>query len=89
MEVLEHLFSNIIHNKIALDETPQGTSKYNKLSDILTHEVITFFLFKAACFTFLLILSLLSTFAVVYTIACIYTNQEVTFNKVMSVIPKV
>ncbi|KAE8100492.1 hypothetical protein FH972_018388 [Carpinus fangiana] len=89
MEVSELLFSNIIHNEIALDGTPQGTPKYNKLSDILTHEVITFVLFKAAYFTFLLILSLLSTSAVVYTIACIYTSREVTFDKVMSVVPKV
>ncbi|XP_059453424.1 uncharacterized protein LOC132183963 [Corylus avellana] len=90
MEVSELLFTNIIHNEIALDETRQGTSKYNKLSDLLTHEFITFVLFKAAYFTFLLILSLLSTSAVVYTIACIYTGRrEVTFDKVMSVVPKV
>ncbi|KAJ6774139.1 PROTEIN putative-RELATED [Salix purpurea] len=38
---------------------------------------------------FLLIFSLLSTAAVVYTIACIYTAREVTFKKVMSVVPKV
>ena len=59
MEVSELLFSNIIHSEIALDEIQQGTPKYNKLSDIFTHEVITFFHFKAAYFTFLLILSLL------------------------------
>ncbi|KAG8499406.1 hypothetical protein CXB51_005934 [Gossypium anomalum] len=36
-----------------------------------------------------LIFSLLSTSAVVYTIACIYTARELTFDKVMSVVPKV
>ncbi|XP_062158603.1 uncharacterized protein LOC133866053 [Alnus glutinosa] len=89
MEVSDLLFSKIIHNEMAVDETRAGTPKYNKLSDILKHELVTFYLFKAAYFTFLLILSLLSTSAVVYTVACIYTSREVTFDKVMSVVPKV
>lgn len=33
------------------------------------------------------IFSLLSTSSVVYTIACIYANRDVSFNKVMSIIP--
>ncbi|KAG6624330.1 hypothetical protein I3843_16G020700 [Carya illinoinensis] len=89
MDVSDLLFSRIIHNEIVLDETRDGTPKYNKLSDVVTSEWITFWLFKAAYFTFLLIFSLLSTSAVVYTIACIYTGREVTFKKVMSVVPKV
>ncbi|KAJ8771665.1 hypothetical protein K2173_026842 [Erythroxylum novogranatense] len=36
-----------------------------------------------------MILSLLSTAVVVYTIACIYTSKSMTFKKVMSVVPKV
>lgn len=89
MEVSEVLFSKIIHNEVVLDETRADTPKYNRLSDHLTTEWTTFWLFKAAYFTFLLIFSLLSTSAVVYTIACIYTGREVTFKKVMSVVPKV
>ncbi|XP_040999110.1 uncharacterized protein LOC121244927 [Juglans microcarpa x Juglans regia] len=89
MEVSDLLFSRIVHNEIVLDETRAGTPKHNKLSDVLTSEWITFLLFKAAYFTFLLVFSLLSTSAVVYTIACIYTGREVTFKKVMSVVPKV
>ncbi|OIW03301.1 hypothetical protein TanjilG_09948 [Lupinus angustifolius] len=56
---------------------------------MITSEWITFWLFKIAYFTFLLIFSLLSTSAVVYTIACIYTAKEVTFKKVISVVSKV
>ncbi|PKI54129.1 hypothetical protein CRG98_025493 [Punica granatum] len=52
-------------------------------------EWTVFLLFKAAYFTFLLVLSLLSTSAVVYTIACVYTAREVTFRKVLSVVPRV
>uniref|UniRef100_A0A5B7CCM6 Uncharacterized protein n=1 Tax=Davidia involucrata TaxID=16924 RepID=A0A5B7CCM6_DAVIN len=89
IEVSEQLFSRILHNEFELDETRAGTKRYNKLSDILSTEWTYFWLFKFAYFTFLLIFSLLSTSAVVYTVACIYTAREVTFRKVMSVVPKV
>ncbi|OIW03302.1 hypothetical protein TanjilG_09949 [Lupinus angustifolius] len=52
---------------------------------MITSEWITFWLFKIVYFTFFL----LSTSAVVYTIACIYTAKEITFKKVISVVPKV
>ncbi|CAK7346882.1 unnamed protein product [Dovyalis caffra] len=45
--------------------------------------------FKALYITFLLFFSSLSTAAVVYTIACIYTGQDVGFKMVMRVVPKV
>ncbi|OIV89538.1 hypothetical protein TanjilG_19917 [Lupinus angustifolius] len=70
-------------------DTPQNTPKYQKLYKMLSSEWVTFWLFKFFYFTFLLIFSLLSTSAVVYTIASIYTARDVTFNKVMSVVPKV
>ncbi|GMY06567.1 hypothetical protein FCV25MIE_01806 [Fagus crenata] len=89
IEVAEVLSSKIFHNETAMDETRPGTPKYNKLSDLVTSEMTAFWLFKAAYFTVHLILSLLSTSAVVYAIACIYTGREVSFNKVMSVVPKV
>ncbi|KAI3926654.1 hypothetical protein MKW98_014301 [Papaver atlanticum] len=44
---------------------------------------------RAICGLFLVILSLLSTSAVVYTIACIYSSKEITFKKVMTAVPKV
>ncbi|KAF9682697.1 hypothetical protein SADUNF_Sadunf05G0135600 [Salix dunnii] len=44
---------------------------------------------STAHLTLFLIFSLLSTAAVVYTIACIYTDREVSFNKVMSGVPRV
>lgn len=89
MEVSEVLLSKIVHNEIVLDDTRVGSPTYNKVSDVLSSEWTTYWLFKAAYFTILLILSLLSTSAVVYTIACIYTSREVDFKKVMSVVPKV
>ncbi|XP_050255061.1 uncharacterized protein LOC126700942 [Quercus robur] len=89
MEVSEVLTSKIHHNTIVLEDTRAGSPTYNKVSDVLSSEWTTFFLFKAAYFTIFLILSLLSTSAVVYTIACTYTGREVDFKKVMSVVPKV
>ena len=89
MEVSEVLLSKIHHNEIVLKDTRAGSPTYNKVSDVLSSEQTTYWLFKLAYFTIFLILSLLSTSAVVYTIACIYTGREVDFKKVMSVVPKV
>jgi len=89
MQVSEVLLSKIVHNEIVLDYTRAGSPTYNKVSDVLSSEWTIFWLFNAAYYTILLILSLLSTSAVVYTIACIYTGHEVDFKKVMSVVPKV
>ncbi|PSS17494.1 NAD(P)H-quinone oxidoreductase subunit 3 like [Actinidia chinensis var. chinensis] len=89
IEISELLFWKILHTERQLDRTPVGTRRYEKLSDVMSEERIDYWLFKIAYFTFLLIFSLLSTSAVVYTIASIYTAREVTFRKVMSVVPKV
>ncbi|CAN6543514.1 unnamed protein product [Malus baccata var. baccata] len=88
-ELSNILLSKIIRNERALDGTSTNNPRYEKLSDVISSEWATFWLFKAAYFTFLLIFGLLSTSAVVYTIACIYTAKEITFKKVMSVVPKV
>ncbi|XP_030936372.1 uncharacterized protein LOC115961541 [Quercus lobata] len=89
MEVSEVLSSRIHHNTIVLEDTRAGSPTYNKVSDVLSSELATLWLFRVAYFIIFLILSLLSTSAVVYTIACIYTGREVDFKKVMSVVPKV
>ncbi|GMP46590.1 hypothetical protein CsSME_00014679 [Camellia sinensis var. sinensis] len=89
IEVSNFLISKIVRTEIQLDETPIGTKKYNKLSDLISSEWTTFLLFKFIYFTFLLVFSLLSTAAVVYTIACVYTARDITFKKIMSVVPKV
>ncbi|XP_021858564.2 uncharacterized protein [Spinacia oleracea] len=62
---------------------------YNKLSIVISSEWTTFWLLKLAYLIFHLSFSLLSTSAVVYTVACIYTGKEITFKKIMSVVPYV
>ncbi|CAM8939498.1 unnamed protein product [Rhodiola kirilowii] len=86
--------SNIILSKLILNEfvsldTQKGTKLHNKASDLVTTELIELLLFKFIYFTFVLILSLLSTSAVVYTVASAYTSREISFKRVMSVVPRV
>ncbi|OVA01991.1 hypothetical protein BVC80_1465g2 [Macleaya cordata] len=89
MEISELLFEKIIHNEHTLQRTRTGSPMHNRIHDRISSERATYWTFKAIYHIFLLILSLLSTSAVVYTIACIYTSKEITFKKVMSVVPKV
>ncbi|EYU23744.1 hypothetical protein ABFS82_08G090800 [Erythranthe guttata] len=87
---LAHIqISELLFSKIMLDETPQRTGSHKKISDVLCSEWTAFFLFKIGYFIFFVILSLLSTSAVVYTVACIYTAKRITLKKVMTVVPKV
>ncbi|KAH1065182.1 hypothetical protein J1N35_030169 [Gossypium stocksii] len=89
-EVSSPFSRNNILNKLALNHSPPATAKFEKLSHLISHETVYLWLFNAACSTLTFILSLLSVAAVVYTTACIYTAQELTFNQVIiSVVPKV
>jgi hypothetical protein len=88
-QISQLLFFKILENENDLAFTRKGSPTYSKLSDTISSERAAFWLFKAFYFTFLLILSLLSTSAVVYTIASIYTAKDITFKKVMSVVPRV
>ncbi|KAE8666660.1 putative Kinase family protein with leucine-rich repeat domain [Hibiscus syriacus] len=66
-----------------------NTANYEKPSDLISHEWLYFCLFNVVYITLSFTYSLLSTAAVVYTIACIYTGREVSFKKIKSVVPKV
>lgn len=89
MEISSLLFRNIYHTEMELDHTRSGTTKYQKLSDHISNELAYYWLFKAAYITLVFVFGLLSTSAVVYTIASVYTARELTFGKVMSVVPRV
>ncbi|KAK9047300.1 hypothetical protein V6N11_053147 [Hibiscus sabdariffa] len=62
---------------------------YEKLSDLIFHEWIYLWFFNVVYFSVFFVFSLPSTAAVVYTIAGIYTGRELTFNKIMSFVPKI
>ncbi|KAI3974615.1 hypothetical protein MKX01_029605 [Papaver californicum] len=83
-EISDLLFPKIMHSLRII--------KYGVLELIFDHsipELATFLIFKFMYHVFLLVLSLLSTSAVVYTIACAYTNKGISFKKVTSVVPTV
>ncbi|THG07514.1 hypothetical protein TEA_006404 [Camellia sinensis var. sinensis] len=81
MEVYALLFSKIRHDEYQLRGTLDGTQKHDKLSDLISSEMTILWLFRLAYFTCFLIFFLLSTIAVVYTIASIYTTRPMTFKK--------
>ncbi|XP_047329600.1 uncharacterized protein LOC124932932 [Impatiens glandulifera] len=91
IEISELLFSEILHNEDALDETRANTPRYAKLSHMISSEWTAFWIFKFFYFIFFLILSLLSTSAIVYTIACIYTAKSMPslYELVTIVVPRV
>ncbi|XP_076901328.1 uncharacterized protein LOC143555705 [Bidens hawaiensis] len=89
LEISNSLFQDIEHTEHQKQYTRPGTKRYSNISDTLSYEWITFILFEVAYIAVFLILSLLSTAAVVYTIAFVYTGRELTFKKVMSVVPRV
>ncbi|MBO8589896.1 hypothetical protein INN88_14980, partial [Staphylococcus aureus] len=61
----------------------------NRLLHRIASEWLSFLLFKAAYLLLVLLFALLSTSAVVYTIASIYTGKDLTFSKILAVVPKV
>ncbi|TYJ35720.1 hypothetical protein E1A91_A05G256100v1 [Gossypium mustelinum] len=81
--------SSLFSSKLQLDRIRSNTAEYENTSNLISHEALYFLLFNFAYFTMFYIFSLLSTAAVVYTIACIYTAREITFKTIISVVPKV
>ncbi|KAI3505063.1 hypothetical protein L1887_26941 [Cichorium endivia] len=83
MEISHHLFWKIESNSLLAD----SDSYYRRRASVA--DWLYYWLFKVAYFTLLTVFSLLSTAAVVFSIASIYTDREVVFRKVMKVVPKV
>ncbi|XP_038976838.1 uncharacterized protein LOC120107583 [Phoenix dactylifera] len=83
------LFSKIDRSEVALDVATPGSPSESAILSRLSAEWSAFLLFKAAYLLALLVLSLLSTSAVVYSVASIYTAKDLSFAKVLAVVPKV
>ena len=82
MEISNLLFGNFFYQVSFLHKNNQDhdARKYNELSDLITPKLTFFWLFNISYIVFLFVFSLLSTSAVVYTVACIHTgkNEEAT-----------
>lgn len=87
--VSEILYWKIRFNEFRLRESKLGTPRHDRLSDLVSTEWAEYVALKLLYFAFVLVFSLLSTSAVVYTVACAYTSREIAFKKVMSVVPRV
>ncbi|XP_023751774.1 uncharacterized protein LOC111900135 [Lactuca sativa] len=83
IEISRYLFWKLERNSLLLD-----TDSYYRLH-VSAIEWLYYVLFKIAYFIFLTVFSLLSTAAVVFTVASIYTDREIVFQNVMKIIPKV
>ncbi|GLJ55710.1 hypothetical protein SUGI_1196700 [Cryptomeria japonica] len=86
--ISEPLFKKILRNKLLLPYE-EGTSMEKETLHKLYVEIGELFLFEAAYISFVFAFSLLSTAAVVYTVASVYTRKELTYARVMSVVPRV
>ncbi|KAG2716226.1 hypothetical protein I3843_03G115700 [Carya illinoinensis] len=72
-----------------LSQNLENNSRYREVYDVICLKWIAILLLKATYFTFAFFhYSLLSTSAIAYTIACIYTTKESTITKVTIVVPK-
>lgn len=86
------LFSQIDRNEYALEKTAAGSPSQERLLHRLSSEWSAFLIFKSLYLLALLVFSLLSTAAVVYTVASAYTAKHdllLSYRKVLSVVPKV
>uniref|UniRef100_A0A6N2MMF1 Phytocyanin domain-containing protein n=1 Tax=Salix viminalis TaxID=40686 RepID=A0A6N2MMF1_SALVM len=81
IEVSNVLFGEIINNEVELQGIEAGTKRYNKLSDHISSEFAYFCFFKVAYLILSVVFSLLSTAAVVYTIA-VFTYDPTIHNVV-------
>ncbi|KAL3641715.1 hypothetical protein CASFOL_012530 [Castilleja foliolosa] len=88
-EISDILDDKILFNKFILSDTKPETRNYNKLADLISLESATYILLTIFYYVFVFAFSLLATSAIVYTIACEYTSREITFKKIMSVVPRV
>uniref|UniRef100_A0A0A0KBZ8 Transmembrane protein n=2 Tax=Cucumis sativus TaxID=3659 RepID=A0A0A0KBZ8_CUCSA len=91
MEISNLLFGNFFYQVSFLHKNNQDhdARKYNELSDLITPKLTFFWLFNISYIVFLFVFSLLSTSAVVYTVACIHTGREISFKQIISIVPKV
>ncbi|KAH0466372.1 hypothetical protein IEQ34_006475 [Dendrobium chrysotoxum] len=92
IQISHFLFSHIDRNKNALEHTAAGSPSERRLLNRLSSEWFAFLLFKSFYLLLLLVSSLLSTAAVVYTVASAYTAKHdllLSYGKVISVVPKV
>ncbi|XP_062191994.1 uncharacterized protein LOC133895583 [Phragmites australis] len=85
------LFTHIDSDDTALDSTAPGTAQRDRLLSRLASDWAALLLFKAAYLLALLLFSLLSTAAAVFSVASVYSakHDALSFPRILSVVPRV
>ncbi|KAF8011853.1 hypothetical protein BT93_I0092 [Corymbia citriodora subsp. variegata] len=89
VQVSDQLEARIDWERRHFNHSRYDARYYHHTDDILTYQRLVYWLVRIAYLVLLLVLSLLSTSAAVYTVACNYTGKPITLKKIMSVVPKV
>ncbi|KAL3721445.1 hypothetical protein ACJRO7_033874 [Eucalyptus globulus] len=87
--VSQLLSFNILDHEITQNDIREEDTNYRDLSPMLENEWVAFWFVRLGYFVLVFIFSLLSTAAVVYTVACVYASKQITFKKIISVMPRV
>ncbi|XP_039157856.1 uncharacterized protein LOC120288265 [Eucalyptus grandis] len=87
--VSQLLSFNILDHEITQNDIREEDTNYRDLSPMLENEWVAFWFVRLGYFVLVFIFSLLSTAAVVYTVACVFAAKQITFKKIMSVVPRV
>lgn len=83
------LINKIMRNEDALNQEEAGSPVAAKTRSVLGAEYFGLGVLAFIYLIFVLAFSLLSTAAIVYTVACIYTAKGLSYVKVISVVPRV
>ncbi|KAG6516879.1 uncharacterized protein LOC122055308 [Zingiber officinale] len=90
--ISHRLFHSIRRDEYVLDDTPPGSASESSALHRLASDWSAFLLFKGFYLLALLVFALLSTAAVVYSVASIYTARHrdlASFRQVLTVVPRV
>ncbi|KAJ4783177.1 polyadenylate-binding protein 1-B-binding protein [Rhynchospora pubera] len=89
IQISYYLFNSIESDDSALDRAAPDSAAEHRILQRLASDWMKLMIFKGVYLVALLVLALLSTAAAVYTVASIYSSKELSFSRVLSVVPKV
>jgi hypothetical protein len=89
IQISYYLFSSIDSDDSALDRAAPDSAAEHRILQRLASDWMKLMIFKGVYLVALLVLAMLSTAAAVYSVASIYSAKELSFSRVLSVVPKV
>ncbi|KAJ3681468.1 hypothetical protein LUZ60_015957 [Juncus effusus] len=89
IQISYSLFTSIDSDDSALDRAAPDSAQEHRILQRLASDWAKLMVFKGVYLVALLVLAMLSTAAAVYSVASIYSAKELSFSRVLSVVPKV